>query len=277
MTLYEQLLSAYQLHQKSRTQKHLLYPDRFEVPNEKVSWATAFPGYKPIAYNAPIVLDKNTPWADPQQISDVKHDFDSFMGVVKLDSAGIPCNPIGRTGLCGRGVLGKWGANFAVDAIITTLNPTNELLILAISRKDTGEIAFPGGMVDPGEAPLRTRNRELSEELSMSETALAQPLYESIAFKGYVDDPRNTDHAWLETTAIHTHLAFNAAQKMVLKAGDDAADYAWVEISNESVRRLYASHGLTLLNALRKMADTKPGSFSESSLLFNKEFGIPNP
>ncbi len=240
-----------------------MYPDRFAVPNDKVSWDIEFPDYSPIAYNAPIVLDKNTPWADPQQISDTIQPFKSFMGAVPLNSKGVPLNPIGRTGICGRGILGKWGANFAVDAIITTLNSKDELLLLAISRKDTGEIAFPGGMVDPGEAPLITRNRELSEELSLSATDLAHPLYENTVSQGYVDDPRNTDNAWLETTAIHTHLAFDVTQKMVLKAGDDAADYAWVKISKESVGRLYASHGLVLMEALKKMEYSRPGSISQ--------------
>ncbi|GAO28592.1 NUDIX domain-containing protein [Geofilum rubicundum] len=263
MTLYEALLADYQWHRKSRTQKHRLYPARFEVPNHKVPWSTDFTDYLPLAYNAPGVLDPNTPWADPQAIKDVKHPFISFMGEVQFNSEGLPLNPLGRTGICGRGVLGKWGANFAADAIITTVNPTNELLLLAISRKDTGEYAFPGGMVDPGEDALFTRNRELAEELSMSETALAHPLYESTVSQGYVDDPRNTDNAWLETTAIHTHLAFDVAQKMVLKAGDDAADFAWVKVSEESVRNLYASHGLTLLNALRQLENSRPGSISE--------------
>ena len=32
---------------------------------------------------------------------------------------GVPLNPIGRTGLCGRGQLGKWGPNHAADPIVT--------------------------------------------------------------------------------------------------------------------------------------------------------------
>lgn len=32
---------------------------------------------------------------------------------------GRPLNPEGRTGLCGRGVLGRWGPNHASDPIVT--------------------------------------------------------------------------------------------------------------------------------------------------------------
>lgn len=253
MLLYHQLLAEYQLHQKSRKQKHALYPNRFSVPDEKVLWDVIYPEYFPAEYNAPIVLDEKTPWADPQEIDKVTHLFTSFLGYVQFNNKGIPLNPIGRTGICGRGVLGKWGANFAVDAIITTTDASNNLLVLAITRKDTGETAFPGGMVDEGEDVFKTRNRELAEELSVNEVDLAQALYEEIVSEGYVDDPRNTDNAWLETTAIHTHLAFDVANKMDLAAGDDAAGFSWIKISKESITKFYANHGLTLIKAIMRM------------------------
>ena len=28
-------------------------------------------------------------------------------------------NPIGRTGVCGRGLLGRWGPNHAADSVVT--------------------------------------------------------------------------------------------------------------------------------------------------------------
>lgn len=32
---------------------------------------------------------------------------------------GLPLNPIGRTGISGRGVLGRWGPNHAADPVVT--------------------------------------------------------------------------------------------------------------------------------------------------------------
>lgn len=32
----------------------------------------------------------------------------------------VPVNPVGRTGLIGRGHLGRWGPNHAADPIVTT-------------------------------------------------------------------------------------------------------------------------------------------------------------
>jgi len=254
--LHAQLKSDFELHRKSRKQKHALYPARFEVPDALVPWSVPFEGYAPVEFNAPVVVDVRTPWADPQDVSKVSHPFASFMGEVKFNEAGLPMYPVGRTGLCGRGVLGKWGANFAVDSILTTVDSDGLLVVLTIIRKDTGERAFPGGMVDPGEGVLATRNRELFEELAVRESDLAQSLYERVVWRGYVDDPRNTDNAWLETTAIHTHLSNEVAASMDLEAGDDAADFLWVHISVETLSNFYASHGLTLMRALEMMPES---------------------
>jgi ADP-ribose pyrophosphatase len=252
MKLLNILLNEYKIHKKTRTRKHASYPDRFFVPDDKVSWEKDFQEYSPVQYNAQVVLDVNTPWADPSEIEKVMRPFISYEGVVRFSDKGFPLNPFGRTGISGRGILGKWAANFAVDGLITTIHPEKSLFqVLTITRADTGEIAIPGGMVDFGEEPLETRDRELSEELSIGKTDLANPLYENVVMKGYVDDPRNTDNAWMETTVIHTHISYEQAQKLNLSAGDDAKDYQWTDISEETIGKFYASHGLSVLLALK--------------------------
>ena len=59
-----------------------------------------------------------------------------------------------------------------------------------------------------------------------------------------MDDPRNTDNAWLETIAMHFHCSSELGQLINLRAGDDAAEVQWLEIGDhvEEYRRLYASH-----------------------------------
>ena len=37
----------------------------------------------------------------------------------------------------------------------------------------------------------------------------------SVVYRGYVDDPRNTDNAWMETTATHCHCDELLASKLV--------------------------------------------------------------
>lgn len=42
----------------------------------------------------------------------------SFHGPYEIRD-GYPINPAGRTGLTGRGILGKWGPNHAADPLVT--------------------------------------------------------------------------------------------------------------------------------------------------------------
>ena len=50
---------------------------------------------------------------------DGRVDRRSYEGDYQLDSNGRPLNPRGRTGLVGRGLLGRWGPNHAADPIVT--------------------------------------------------------------------------------------------------------------------------------------------------------------
>ena len=63
-------------------------------------------------------------------------------------------------------------------------------------------------------------------------------------YRGYVDDPRATDHAWMETTAFHFHCNAELGSMLPLKAGDDAKAVTWLDVSSDEERyeHLYASH-----------------------------------
>ena len=69
-------------------------------------------------------------------------------------------------------------------------------------------------------------------------------------YQGYVDDPRNTDNAWMETAAFLFHDgAGDEIGKFELRAGDDAQALAWTDVGGGL--RLYASHA----EFVRKAAD----------------------
>lgn len=61
-----------------------------------------------------------------------------------------------RVLVSGRGLLGRWGPNHAGDPVVTRWakkqgdDQRKVLEIVLISRRDTGELALPGGMVDAG-------------------------------------------------------------------------------------------------------------------------------
>ncbi|XP_062875070.1 ADP-ribose pyrophosphatase, mitochondrial [Trichomycterus rosablanca] len=246
---------------------------RFPVSDDKVSWQTDWFEYSPVDYTAPAVL-KKPDWADPE-IGSFSLRFNSLDGAVDRRSHegdyiiqdGRPLNPRGRTGLKGRGLLGRWGPNHAADPIVTRwkkdlagqhiLNAVSKLPVLqfvSIKRKDCGEWAIPGGMVDPGELVSLTLQREFSEEAMNSLQASPQEqkrIHERITqlfstsgvqvYKGYVDDPRNTDNSWMETVAVNFHdETGDSVSELPLQAGDDAGQVSWIDI--DSSQPLYASH-----------------------------------
>jgi len=248
---------------------------RFTVPDDKVSWSVVFPEYKPVQFTLPLILKDKPVWADLEDTKDIKFNEVetklklnrvSFMGPYKIVD-GVPQNPVGRTGIAGRGHLGRWGPNHAADPIVTRWKRDKDgktkvvndktskpiLEFVSILRGDTKEWAIPGGMVDAGEDVSLTLKREFSEEALNSIQAtdaerkvLAKKVDEAFChgkevYRGYVDDPRNTDNAWMETVAMNFHDdTGDSLAKFSLTAGDDAVGVKWTEIN--SGLKLYASH-----------------------------------
>ena len=190
----------------------------------------------------------------------------SYTKDYEINESGYPLNPIGRTGIIGRGLLGRWGPNHAADPIVTRWkrNGTGALEIdrktekpilqfIAIERKDSKEWAIPGGMVDPGEKVSATLKREFMEEAlnSLEKTedekeeleASLRKFFEreDEVYRGYVDDSRNTDNAWMETIALNFHDEDGSIlSELNLKAGDDASSVRWMDVDKQLT--LYANH-----------------------------------
>jgi len=245
---------------------------RFPVPDDKVDWNFSYDKYNPTMFTSMSVIGQ--PWADPDlYIPEFKPKWNSidsnvnrisFTGMYEIKN-GYPLNPCGRTGLVGRGVLGRWGPNHAADPIVTRWKKSENKHILheqshkpiiqfvAIQRKDSGEWALPGGMVDCGELVSSTLKREFMEEamnlLEKSEedaVKIKQEIEKVFkkgleVYHGYVDDPRNTDNAWMETVATLFHDETGAHVGMLkLHAGDDAVGVKWMDLDRNL--KLYASH-----------------------------------
>lgn len=252
---------------------------RFPVHNDKVRWSREWAEYDPVDYTAEIVK-AGPEWADPdfRDSRRLKHvprfntldgviNRRSYLGAYDLDKDNLPRNPMGRTGMISRGLLGKWGPNHAADPIVTRwkregggkvihkLSGKPILQFISIERKDCKQWAIPGGMVDAGEQLSATLKREFGEEALNSlklpgpEKVRMRKQFRAIFSKenavkiytGYVDDPRNTDNAWMETQAVNFHDdAGDSVGDLNLHAGDDAGDVQWFDIDQNL--QLYASH-----------------------------------
>ena len=86
----------------------------------------------------------------------------------------------------------------------------------------------------------------LTKEVKERNDVLADELfaYGEVVYNGYVDDPRNTDHAWIETTAYHFHCSDDCAKNLRLDAGDETSSVRWIDIdqADDNYAGLYASH-----------------------------------
>ena len=230
--------------------------------------------YQPAEFTAPEVLANGRElatggrWADtPKPLrfelnARTTYTLDNNDGVqlrtvVDFDTRGAPLNPHGRTGLRGRGLLGQWGPNHAADPIVTRREPlTGQLQLLAILRKDTHEWALPGGMVKEGNSVSATVLRSMQEvghgKFKKKEDralfdSLVSKLFKTGApiYRGYVDDPRNTDNAWMESTAVHFHCSseLGAMLPLVADTSSKAGAVGWLDMDAEREPRYAALYG----------------------------------
>nr|XP_060496560.1 transient receptor potential cation channel subfamily M member 2-like isoform X5 [Panthera onca] len=177
----------------------------------------------------------------------------SFHGVYVVQD-GLPLNPMGRTGLRGRGSLGCFGPNHTLQPVITRWRRNQDgaicrksikkmLEVLVVKHSLSEHWALPGGSREPGEILPRKLKQVLRREFwSSFQNLLTQG---TEVYRGYVDDPRNTDNAWIETVAISIHFSDQSDMDLKrlnshLHACDPGMSVRWQVVDRRIP--LYANH-----------------------------------
>lgn len=193
-------------------------------------WNRPDPNYRAVGYTAPEVLQD--PKADPGLISMQRPGTVLFNQVDKTSRppvdrrshigqyevvAGLPICPLGRTGISGRGAFRRWGPNHEVIVAICKKGDKGELLVLAVGTEGMGSYGLPHRPVpDGGESQSTVYLTLMDIVYGGTANADTNALYDELSaklssgektvFKGIASDPRNTDNAWVETTATRFFL-----------------------------------------------------------------------
>ncbi|CAF3687580.1 unnamed protein product [Rotaria sp. Silwood1] len=180
-----------------------------------------------------IIMDRTTWIKSPEDNTSPTYPLDPQLS--------IPLNPMGRTGVRGRGALIRWGPNKSIMAVITRwkmhhgeialIDGQRILQALVFKHKSTNDWKLPGGKILGVESPynaicrsfnkLAFKDYNSEQSLSVQEKDMIEYFQSfarlslstteptgftsSMIYRGYIDDLRNTDNAWAEAEIWNFH------------------------------------------------------------------------
>ena len=162
---------------------------------------------------------------------------------VSISGPARPVNPVGRTGLTGRGMFAQWGGNQIVAFVITRFvrkdNAVQLQMLQACNEGDSKSTAAlvctlpmywtSGGVC--GITTVDTRQAMLDELRTCSQfaaTCLESAINTAVlAWSGALEHPLNTDNAWLFIDACFVHCGTVLAN--ALDSIDALDTCRWIE------------------------------------------------
>ena len=111
----------------------------------------------------------------------------------------------------------RWGPNHVATVVLTTMDEGRVKVLCAI-EEDEWIAALPEGFVKTSSTgtmleshwscAFRTLSKAAFDHMTPEILELESAFYthSCIVHTGVVDDPRNTDNAWIETCAVHVHV-----------------------------------------------------------------------
>ena len=201
------------------------------------------PGYSPVEYVAPELKG-----GEPDQAAVLRcgsHECVAKRTKIRWQN-GRPLNPHGRTGISNRGLLSQWGPNHIGECVVTRPGPSavQPLECVVVKLRASKQWVIPGAPIDSSDLGASTlcrafRAMALGEVADSKSTASPRQLENileeafsphngRIVYRGYADDARSTDHAWVETLCMHFHLPTELADALPLATGGEVAEVPWM-------------------------------------------------
>jgi ADP-ribose pyrophosphatase len=249
-------LVADDFHLKIRAERPASYPPRQRISIDEVPWVLDCLEYDPPYHVDESVLandrtKKPDGWADPEDIDLVKGE-PRIQSTKYSDEDGRPRNPHGRTGIEGRGLLGYWGCNLSVAAmVLRAVSKTAATEILLGAKEDERDMVLPKGFVLHDEAPEDAMGRVLK-----GETGWDPPIDPEVVFDGYTYDRRQTDHAWVESRGFLFHGQADAMPG-TFDPGGEFDEVGWWPLDADTVNRLPSDQARLIRESVTRLIESE--------------------
>jgi ADP-ribose pyrophosphatase len=241
-------------HLKIRGERPPEYPPRQRISIDESPWMFDCDEYSPPYYVHPSVLEADRMvvaggWADPEDTALVADRLASVESRHR-DESGRPLHPRGRTGLQGRGLLGLWGENRSVIAVVTRSSADADNHEVLLGRQpDSMKLELPRGFVLPGEETTAALERVLEAEFGLAaESSEPSELFEGVSY-----DARQTDHAWVVACAFHVEC-----DREMVSARSDSGTFEeihWWPLSADTINQIPTGQSDFVRMAVEKMGE----------------------
>jgi ADP-ribose pyrophosphatase len=233
-------------HLSIRGERPAEYPARQRVSIDYSPWSVECPEYEPPYFVHASVLANDLEkmpggWADPEDFNAIS-DSSRFDGLRHRDDLGRPRNPRGRTGLAGRGLLGRWGANHATAGVVLRIGEDREHVdVLLGAKEQDGKLWLPKGFL-----------REAFDRIMEAETGWQPDSPENPPIhEGYFYDQRQTDHAWVEIQAFLSVIEFSDAPRE-FRPGGNFDTVRWMPIDEQTINRMSSAEARIVRQAIKR-------------------------
>jgi len=248
-------LMADDFHLRIRAERPASYPLRQRISIDEGPWLLDCPDYDPPYHVDPAVLANNRTeitdgWADPEDVAKIADELVARPAKHR-DDLGRPLNPRGRTGIAGRGLLGNWGPNLSVAGVVIRSNRAGKLEILLGHGEDETELELAKGFIHPNESPEVCLERVLSAETGWTPNSFS----DEVVFEGYTYDPRQTDHAWIESLAYLLFEGDGSATES-FDPGGEFNEVRWWPLTPKTVNRVPSGTARIIRAAVNALKDS---------------------